>query len=169
MSKTFKEMVEHDACMIPLKEIHEDLGMNCHAWDTLGRPFLPAMWGNTLCKAIKGAHAGLMTCAGSHKEITKEAKATGKPAMKKCHAGLIKAVVPVFLKGRYVGMIGGCGGVPTGDKLDETYLRELAERIGVSVDEMLASVDTVSEVDVAELECKVAEALAGIECASGSE
>jgi len=169
MSKSFKEMVEHEACMRPLKAINEDLGMNCHAWDTLGRPFLPAMWGNTLCKAIKSVKPGLLSCAGTDKEITKEAKATGKPVMKKCHAGLIKAVVPVYVQGRYVGMIGGCGGVPTGDSLDENYLKELAERIGVSVDEMLATVSSVSEVDVAELEKKVEEALEGINCAAGKQ
>jgi len=162
MSKSFKEMVEHEACMRPLKAINEELGLNCHAWDTLGKPFLPAMWGNTLCKAIKSVKPGLLTCAGSHKEITKEAKSTGKPAIKKCHAGLIKAVVPVYVDGRYVGMIGGCGGVPTGDRLDESYLKDLAGRIGVSVEEMLGSAGTVSEVEVSDLEKKVAEALEGI-------
>jgi ligand-binding sensor protein len=163
MEANFKELLENKRCRIPLEEFNTRLGLNCHAWDILGKPILPTMWGNTLCKAIKSVQPGLLTCAGSHKEMTKEARATGRPVIRKCHAGLVKAVVPVVVDGRYIGLLGGCGSLPRGHKLDEGYLRELAEKIGLGRDELVSHAKSVGEVDVDAVEAKVEEVLKNLE------
>ena len=147
MDKPFDKRIEEDKCRQKLLAFNSSLGLNCHAWDTLGKPILPPIWGNTLCKAIKSTHAGLMTCASSHKEMTKEAKTSGKPVVRECHAGLLKAVVPVYCEGRYIGLLGGCGATPKGHAVDEEYLRDLGPKIGVEIDELLAQVASVPEVD----------------------
>lgn len=166
MDVNFKELLEDERCRLPLEEFNTKLELNCHAWDTLGRPILPPIWGNTLCKAIKSVQPGLLTCAGSHKEMTKEAKSTNRPVIRKCHAGLVKAVVPVVVDGRYIGLLGGCGSLSTGDKLDHEYLRELASKIGIAAEELLSHVPSVNEVDVEALEKKVEEVLKAVEKAA---
>jgi len=147
METEFSKVVQENKCMQALEELNVSLGLNCHAWDTLGKPILPPIWGNTLCKAIKSTHDGLMTCASSHKEMTKEAKATGKPVVRECHAGLLKAVLPVYCEGRYIGLLGGCGATPKGTEVSEEYLSELGPKIGVSIEELLAQVASVPELD----------------------
>lgn len=164
MDKSFKEIIDSTECRKPLEEFNTELGLNCHAWDTLGKPILPPIWGNTLCKAIKSVQPGLLTCAGSHKEMTKEARTTGQPVIRKCHAGLVKAVVPVVMDGRYIGMVGGCGCVPRGESVDPGYIRELAEKIGVEEEYLSSHVQTVGEADVEAVESKVREVLDSICC-----
>jgi len=155
MDTPFAKVIEEDGCMRTIVELNTSLGLNCHAWDTLGKPILPPIWGNTLCKAIKSTHQGLLTCAGSHKEMTKEAKASGSPVVRECHAGLLKAVVPVYCEGRYIGLLGGCGATPMGSTVSEDYLRELGPKIGVDVEQLLAQVASVPEVDRDALKKKV--------------
>lgn len=150
----FSNVIEENKCRQALEELNVSLGLNCHAWDTLGKPVLHIS-GNTLCKAIKSTHQGLLTCASSHKEMTKEAKATGQPVVRECHAGLLKAVLPVICEGKYIGLLGGCGATPKGRAVSEEYLCELGPKIGVSTEELLAQVASVPEVDKVELELKI--------------
>jgi len=157
METEFSKVVQEDKCRKMLEELNSNMSLNCHAWDTLGKPILPPIWGNTLCKAIKSTHDGLMTCASSHKEMTKEAKATGKPVVRECHAGLIKAVLPVYCEGKYIGLLGGCGATPKGRAVSEEYLCGLGPKIGVSVEELLAQVASVPEVDKDALKEKIEE------------
>lgn len=155
METPLTKVISENDCIHALEELNSSMGLNCHAWDTLGKPVLPTIWGNTLCKAIKSTQEGLLTCASSHKEMTKEAKASGKPVVRECHAGLLKAVLPVFCEGRYVGLLGGCGATPKGRAVNEEYLRELGPKIGVSFEQLSAQVPSVPEVDKAELESKI--------------
>ncbi len=155
METEFSKVIDENKCRQALEELNSSMGLNCHAWDTLGKPILPTMWGNTLCKAIKSTHQGLLTCASSHKEMTKEAKATGKPVVRECHAGLVKAVLPVICGGRYIGLLGGCGATPKGRTVSEKYLCELGPKIGVSSEELLAQVASVPEVDKEALKEKI--------------
>jgi len=163
MEPNFKELLDDKRCRIPLEEFNTRLGLNCHAWDILGKPILPTMWGNTLCKAIKSVQPGLLTCAGSHKEMTREARTTGKPVIKKCHAGLVKAVVPVIVDGKYIGLLGGCGSLPAGEKVDDAYLKELAVKIGLPEDSLVSHVSSVGEVDIEEVRKKVEELLRNVD------
>jgi len=155
MDKPFVKVIEEDKCRQTLVELNSSLGLNCHAWDTLGKPILPTIWGNTLCKAIKSTQQGLLTCASSHKEMTKEAKTSGKSVVTECHAGLLKAVIPVYCEGRYIGLLGGCGATPKGRAVDEEYLRTLGPKIGVDIEELLAQVASVPEVEKEALKEKV--------------
>jgi len=147
METPFTKVIQENNCRQALEELNTSMGLNCHAWDTLGKPILPTIWGNTLCKAIKSTHLGLLTCASSHKEMTKEAKSSGKSVVRECHAGLLKAVVPVYCEGKYIGLLGGCGATPKGRAVNIEYLNELGSKIDVSVNELLAQVPSVPEVD----------------------
>ena len=155
METPFSKVIQENKCRQALEELNTGMGLNCHAWDTLGKPILPPIWGNTLCKAIKSTHPGLLTCASSHKEMTKEAKTSGKPVVRECHAGLLKAVVPVYCEGHYIGLLGGCGATPKGRTVDQEYLKDLGPKIGVDIDELLAQVASVPEVDKDALKKKV--------------
>jgi len=155
METEFSKVIEENKCRKALEELNSSMGLNCHAWDTLGKPILPTIWGNTLCKTIKSTQQGLLTCASSHKEMTKEAKSTGLPVVRECHAGLLKAVLPVVCEGRYIGLLGGCGATPKGRAVSEEYLCELGPKIGVSPEELLAQVASVPEVDKEALKDKI--------------
>ena len=155
METQFSKVIQENKCKHALEKLNSSMGLNCHAWDTLGKPILPTIWGNTLCKAIKSTQQGLLTCASSHKEMTKEAKTSGKPVVRECHAGLLKAVLPVYCEGKYIGLLGGCGATPKGRAVNEEYLCELGPKIGVSMEELLAQVVSVPEVDREALKEKI--------------
>ncbi|HEY3346284.1 MAG TPA: PocR ligand-binding domain-containing protein [Nitrospirota bacterium] len=148
METTLTDLLKDESCQKSLVELNSRFSMSCHAWDILGRPIIPTVWGNTLCKLIKSTEAGLLTCAVTHKEMTKQAKATGKPVIRLCHAGMLKAVVPLYCGTKYMGLAGGCGCTPLGKSIDESYLRELGPKIGIEVEKLIEHAASVNDSDI---------------------
>ena len=157
MEISFKDILDDPRFMEILEGMNSALSLNCHAWDTLGKPAIPTLWGNMLCKAIKSTNEGLLTCAATHKEMTREAKQTGKPVINECHAGLVKVVIPVHAGGKYIGLLGGCGRIKKGKSVDESYLDGLGPKINVPKETLLETAATVPEVELHRVEAKVAE------------
>ena len=67
-------------------------------------------WANRLCPAIKATDKGQSyICAVAHMNLATQAKQTHASLIEECDAGLIKIIVPVFVKDEFLGAVGACG------------------------------------------------------------
>ncbi len=67
-------------------------------------------WANQFCPAIKANEKGQsFICAVAHQNIATMARQTKAPVIEECDAGLMKAVVPIFVDDEFMGVAGGCG------------------------------------------------------------
>lgn len=67
-------------------------------------------WANRLCPAIKATDRGQSyICAVAHMNLSAQAKHTQKSIIEECDAGLVKIVVPIFVKDMFLGAVGACG------------------------------------------------------------
>lgn len=82
-------------------------------------------WANRLCPAIKGSEkGGPFICAVAHMNMTAQARKTRKPVIEECDAGILKIVVPIFVKDEFVGTAGGCGRLPYGGSVDSFMINK---------------------------------------------
>ena len=93
------------------KDIHERSGLASNVFDVNGIRITDyKVWVNRLCPAVKADDAGQsFICAVAHMNIAGMAKERKAPVIGECDAGLLKLVVPIFLKGEYSGAVGACG------------------------------------------------------------
>jgi len=65
---------------------------------------------NKLCPAVKATDKGQsFICAVAHMNIAALAMQEKKPMVEECDAGLLKLVVPIFVRDEFVGAVGACG------------------------------------------------------------
>ncbi|MDO9110815.1 MAG: PocR ligand-binding domain-containing protein [Desulfatirhabdiaceae bacterium] len=125
------------------KNIHEISGMDANVFNTDGIRITDYKeWVNRLCPAIKAIDKGQSyICAIAHMNIAVQAMQTRMPAIEECDAGLIKMVIPIFIKDAFVGAVGTCGLLSEDGEVDdflinkttdmnEDVIRELSEGIG---------------------------------------
>lgn len=92
-------------------EIHRRSGLCASVFNTEGVRINPiSAWPNRLCPEIKANPKGQsFICATAHMNIAILAREASEPVIEECDAGMIKLVVPIFVKGEFVGSVGGCG------------------------------------------------------------
>ena len=77
---------------------------------------------NKLCPEIKATDKGqAFICAVAHMNMATIARNTNRPVAEECDAGIIKILVPVFVKNKFIGTVGGCGLLPEQGEVD-TFL-----------------------------------------------
>lgn len=99
-------------------------------------------WANRICPVIKSNEkGGPYICAVAHMNMATEAKESRKPVIEACDAGILKIVVPIFVKDEFIGTAGGCGRLPSNGAvdsfmvnkttgIDENKIEELVDGIG---------------------------------------
>ena len=117
------------------QDLHERFGVNAHAYDAKGSPFTGHVtWGNRLCPALRRNKSAVMSiCSVVNQVVGAEVRQSGQPTVTDCDAGLMVICVPVFVKGEFVGMVGGCGGLRDGAE-PESFLIE--KSAGLTEDEI---------------------------------
>ena len=60
---------------------------------------------NALCARIMESEQGSNLCAALVPRRVAEAKRTGKPVIKACHAGFYDALIPIFVENEYMGSL----------------------------------------------------------------
>ena len=117
------------------QDIHERFGVNAHAYTDAGSPFSGHVtWGNRFCPALRqNKSAASSICSVANQAIRAEVRSTGQPSVMDCDAGLMVVCVPVVVRGEFVGMVGGCGGLRDGSE-PESFLIEKAA--GLTEDEV---------------------------------
>lgn len=93
------------------KEITERSDLDANVFNTDGIRITDYKnWANRLCPAIKATDKGQSyICAVAHMNLSAQAKQTRKSLAEECDAGLVKVVVPIFVKDEFLGAVGACG------------------------------------------------------------
>lgn len=125
------------------KEITVRSGLDANVFNTDGVRITDYKnWANRLCPAIKATDKGQSyICAVAHMNLSSQAKQTQKSVIEECDAGLVKIIVPIFVKNLFLGTVGACGflldngevdpfliNMTTG--MDEKEIERLSEDIG---------------------------------------
>ncbi len=105
-------------------------------------------WSNRICPVIKGSEkGGPFICAVAHMNMAAQAQKTHKPVVEECDAGILKIVVPIFIKDEFVGTAGGCGRLPAGGEVD-TFL--INKTIGLEEEKIEELTDDMGSMTTAE-------------------
>jgi ligand-binding sensor protein len=102
------------------KEITRRSGLDANVFGTDGIRITDYKnWVNRLCPAIKATDKGQSyICAVAHMNLATQAKQTQKSLIEECDAGLVKIIVPVFVKDEFLGAVGACGMLLDGGEVD---------------------------------------------------
>jgi ligand-binding sensor protein len=103
-----------------------------------------AGWANKVCPAIKAGDS-VVVCSSAQQRLSKIAAENKNFATGECDAGCMKFLVPVFFKGEFVGMVGGCGRVPEGSEVDAFYIGKLLSKTKEETERLLASVNHITD------------------------
>lgn len=117
------------------KDIYERFGINAHAHNADGAPFTGyEVWGNRLCPALRqNKNAATSVCAVVNQAVRTEARRESTTIVTDCDAGLMLIAVPVIVRGEFVGMLGGCGGLRDGAEPESFLVEKLT---GLSEDQV---------------------------------
>ena len=93
------------------RDVHSRFGLNASVFDIQGNRITGYQnWANTLCPVVKANRNGQQyICGLAHQNVAQEANRLRSTAIKECDAGLVKLVVPMFIDGTFLGVVGGCG------------------------------------------------------------
>jgi ligand-binding sensor protein len=98
-------------------------------------------WSNRICPVIKSSEkGGPFICAVAHMNMAAQAQKTSKPVVEECDAGILKIVVPIFVKDEFVGTAGGCGRLSADGKVD-TFM--INKTIGIDEKEIEGLIDDI--------------------------
>ena len=120
-------------------------------------------WANRLCPAIKATDKGQSyICAVAHMNLSIQAKQTQKSLVEECDAGLVKIIVPIFIKDEFLGAVGACGfllddgevdpflvNMTTG--IDEEDIERLASDIGTISTERAGTIVSYIEEEISKI------------------
>jgi len=106
-------------------------------------------WANNLCPVIKANEKGqTFICATAQRHIAAMAQKSRKPVVEECDAGMVKIVVPVFVKGEFLGSVSGCGLLPTDRGKVESFL--VNKTMGIDEEEIERLSQTIGHISMEE-------------------
>jgi len=134
-------------------EIWERFGMRPRVYDTEGVGFTDvSFFGNDLCKMIQSTpKAQTFICAVAHNNMATMARNTRQPVIEECDAGLIKVVVPIFVKDEFVGAAGACGKLVEDGEVDAFMVNRSSDVPEDRVEELAKTVPSTTRKEMEEL------------------
>jgi ligand-binding sensor protein len=115
-------------------------------------------WANRLCPAVKADDRGQsFICAVAHMNYANMAKQTKKPLSGECDAGLLKLVVPVYVKGEFLGAVGACGLLPEDGEIDSFMINRTIEMDEEEIESLSKDIKKINEKELEELERYITE------------
>ncbi|MCP4021400.1 MAG: transcriptional regulator [Desulfobacteraceae bacterium] len=110
-------------------ELFEKYKLQGSVFDTKGiRITSTKNWANNLCPAIKAIDKGQsFICAVAHMNMSNQAEKTKGIVTEECDAGLLKIVAPIFYKGEFLGVFGGCGLLAEDGEADEFSIQKITD------------------------------------------
>ena len=135
------------------RKIVAQSGLDANIFDTSGRRISTFKhWANRLCPAIKDTDRGQsFICAVAHMNLATIAKNTGQGVIEECDAGLLKLVVPIFFKDKFVGAVGMCGALMDEGEIDDFMINKTTEIESETIEELAEDIPTISRKKVEEL------------------
>jgi ligand-binding sensor protein len=102
-------------------------------------------WANKLCPAIKATDKGQSyICAVAHMNLSAQAKQTQESLVEECDAGLVKIIVPIFMKDEFLGAVGACGFLLDGGEVDSFLVNMTTGMDEGEVERLSADIETIS-------------------------
>jgi ligand-binding sensor protein len=102
-------------------------------------------WANKLCPAIKATDKGQSyICAVAHMNLSAQAKQTQESLVEECDAGLVKIIVPIFMKNEFLGAVGACGVLLDGGEVDSFLVNMTTGMDEEEVERLSADIETIS-------------------------
>ena len=122
------------------EEVAKRSGMDVNAFNREGiRISEFKHWANKLCPAIKATDKGqAFICAVAHMNIAAMAAQEEDVVIEECDAGLLKMVIPIFIKDEFVGSFACCGFLLDDGEVDSFMVNKTTE-----IDE--EEIDTLSQ------------------------
>jgi ligand-binding sensor protein len=132
------------------KEINKRSGLNASVFDAKGIRITDfKKWANRLCPVVKANEKGQSyICAVAHQNAASQAQKTGEPVMVECDAGLVKAVVPIFVDDEFLGVAGGCGLLLKDGEVDSFLINKTTD---IDVEEIENLSDDIATISIAKL------------------
>jgi ligand-binding sensor protein len=136
------------------EETYQKSGLNVSAFNTKGVRIAGPVknWANRICPAIKSTDKGqAFICAIAHMNMANAAQKTGKPVVGECDAGLIKIVIPVFVKDEFIGAFSACGLVSETSEIDSFLINKTTGIEEIEIEGLCSDIDTVSSEKIKQL------------------
>ena len=137
-----------------LQELVDELaritGMRLWILDMNSMPVVVSATGGEHCKLIIDSLEGVVRCYNSSIGGLAELRQAMGPRVRVCHAGFICLDAPLILGGEMVGMISGDASLA--ETPDPDVYRKLAGELDLDPEPLLASLEQVRNVDLAEVE-----------------
>ena len=106
-------------------------------------------WKNSLCPAIKATDKGQsFICAVAHMNLATIAQNTQQPVVEECDAGLLKIVVPIFVKGAFIGTLCACGVLAQDSEVESFLVNKITEIDAQTVENLSESIRRISTDEV---------------------
>jgi len=135
------------------KEIHKKSGLDVNIFNQKGiRVTDYKVWVNKLCPAIKATDKGQsFICAVAHMNLSGQAMKTGKPVVEECDAGLLKFVVPIFVKDKFLGAVGACGLLLDEGAVDSFLVNKITDISEEDIENLSVGISAITTDKVIEL------------------
>ena len=127
-------------------EIHQQTGLDVNVFNVEGYRITEfKKWANNLCPEIKATDKGQsFICAPAHMNIAAAAMRSKEPAIQECDAGLIKMVVPIFVKDEFIGAVGACGFLLDDGEVDSFLVYKMADIDEEKVDNLSKEIPAIT-------------------------
>ncbi len=128
------------------KDIHERSGLASNVFNVEGiRVTDYKVWVNRLCPVVKAHDSGQsFICAVAHMNIADMAKNSKETVIEECDAGFLKLVVPIFVKGEFLGAVGACGLLLDDGDVDSFMVNRTIEIGEEKIEELLDDIKRIS-------------------------
>jgi ligand-binding sensor protein len=118
------------------------------------------VWVNRLCPAVKADDGGQsFICSVAHMNIAGMAKERKEPVVGECDAGLLKVVVPIFVNGKFLGIVGACGLLLDDGEVDSFMINRTIDMDEDKIAELSGEIRRISSDEVEALGKYIAERL----------
>jgi len=102
-------------------------------------------WANRLCPAIKATDKGQSyICAVAHMNLSAQAKQTQESLVEECDAGLVKIIVPIFMKDEFLGAVGACGFLLDDGEVDSFLINMTTGIDEKDIERLSGDIETIS-------------------------
>ena len=146
----FTEIIDVAYMQELVDELARITGMRLWILDMNSMPVVVSATGGEHCKLIIDSLEGVVRCYDSAIGGLAELRKAMGPKVRICHAGFICLDAPLILGGEMVGMISGDASLT--ETPDPEVYRKLAKELDLDPQPLLASLDQVRNVDIAEME-----------------
>ncbi len=128
------------------KDIHHKSGLDVNVFNTVGyRISKFKKWANRLCPEIKATDKGQsFICAPAHMNIATLAMRSKRPVIEECDAGMIKLVVPIFVRDEFVGAVGACGFLLDDGEVDSFLVNKMTDINEDTVEHLSDGISSIS-------------------------